>query len=198
MKAWHFTNGNRLRNGDPLPAIGEPLRYDGVVKIRKTGLHASKRLLDALDYAPGSMLHRVECREIVERDHDKFVCRERTILWSLDVDELLRQFARRCALDVIHLWDAPDVVVQYLKTGDETLRDTAWDTAWDTVIDIARGTAIDIARDTAMDAAVDVAMDAARDAAWDAARAAAGDATRVKQNRRLVSMVMAEMRRRGV
>jgi hypothetical protein len=28
MKAWHFTNGT-LRNGDPIPPIGETLRYEG-------------------------------------------------------------------------------------------------------------------------------------------------------------------------
>jgi hypothetical protein len=39
---------------------------------------------------------------------------------------LLKKFARRVALDVIHLWpDAPPVVVEYLKTGDESLRESA-------------------------------------------------------------------------
>ena len=29
------------------------------------------------------------------------------------------------ALSVIHLWDAPDVVCDYLMTGDETIRSAA-------------------------------------------------------------------------
>jgi len=37
-------------------------------------------------------------------------------------------------LDVIHLWDAPAVVREYLETGDESKRDAAWaaarDAAW--------------------------------------------------------------------
>lgn len=44
MKAWHFV-GETLRNGDPVPADGEVLRYDGPVAMCESGLHASKRLI---------------------------------------------------------------------------------------------------------------------------------------------------------
>ena len=40
------------------------------------------------------------------------------ILIELMTSEQLRLFARRCALRVIHLWDAPEVVVNYLNTGN--------------------------------------------------------------------------------
>lgn len=33
-----------------------------------------------------------------------------------------RKLARRFALDVVHLWNAPPVVIEYLHTGDESLR----------------------------------------------------------------------------
>ena len=46
------------------------------------------------------------------------------ILWYLDEMDLSEQqqvalcgFARKCALDVVPLWDAPEVVVRYLKCG---------------------------------------------------------------------------------
>jgi hypothetical protein len=128
--AWHFV-GPTLRNGDPVPADGEVLRHDGAVKMCATGLHASRRLLDALYYAPGPTICRVECRDVVAEEADKLVCRERVILWRVGGEYLLRDFARRCALDVAHLWDAPNVVLRYLRTGDATLMDAARDAARD-------------------------------------------------------------------
>ena len=88
-------------------------------------------------------------------------------LWCLRAveghEKEIRQFARDCALDVIHLWDAPSVVKEYLETGDEKLRDAARDAAWD-----AAWAAAMAARAAAM-----AARDAALAAAWDAARYAA-------------------------
>jgi hypothetical protein len=46
---------------------------------------------------------------------------ERTILWRVSGERILRKFARMCALDVMHLWDAPDIVVQYLKMATSRL-----------------------------------------------------------------------------
>ena len=34
-----------------------------------------------------------------------------------------------CALDVIHLWNPPSIVIEYLKTGDEKIRAAASDAA---------------------------------------------------------------------
>lgn len=45
---------------------------------------------------------------------------------SLDV---LREFSHWCALEVAHLCDTPDIVMQYLNTGDEELRIAALDAA---------------------------------------------------------------------
>src|SRR5262245_49901989 len=47
---------------------------------------------------------------------------------SPEFDDALRYFARWCALSVIHLWPdpgPPDVVLDYLMTGDETIREAA-------------------------------------------------------------------------
>jgi len=164
VMAWHFV-GPTLRDGRPVPADGEWLEHDGPMAMCKSGLHASRKILDALRYAPGNTICRVECEDVVEEQDDKLMCRRRRILWQVDGEALLRDFARRCALDVIHLWDAPKVVVRYLKTGDESSRDAA------------RATARAAARA------------AARDAAWATAGATARDAARAAQNRRLTSMV---------
>ena len=166
MKAWHFT-ADELRDGRPIPPVGEVLRHDGPVEICVTGLHASERIFDALTYAPGHVIHRVECGDIVQAQDDKFVCRERTILWSVDGEDVLRAFARRVALDVIHLWDAPDVVRKYLETGDEKLRDAARDAAWAAASAAASAAARDAARAAASAAAWAADSTAAWDAAWD-------------------------------
>ena len=188
MKSWHFVS-DTLRDGQPIPADGEPLIHQGRVEICSSGLHASKRLIDALQYAPGHTLCRVNCSDIVETQNDKFVCRERTILWRIDGKEILCKFARMCVLDVAHLWDAPPVVVQFLKTGNEEIRIAAWTAARDAAWDAARAAARDAAWNAAWAAAKDAAKDAARATAWAAARNAAWDAARDKQNRRLVRLV---------
>lgn len=129
MKAWHFT-ADKLRDGRPIPDIGVRLEHEGPLVVCQSGLHASVRIIDALQYAPGELIHRVECGGDRHEDDDKIVCRQRTILWTVDGGTVLRDFARHCALDVIHLWDAPDVVREYLETGSEELRAAAWAAAW--------------------------------------------------------------------
>lgn len=124
VMAWHFT-GDRLRDGRPLPADGETLRHNGPLIMCQSGFHASVRLIDALQYAPGSIVWRVRCAVDIERDSDKLLCRERTGLWHCDATEVLGAGARQFALDVAHLWDMPPIVRRYLETGDETIRDAA-------------------------------------------------------------------------
>ena len=181
---WHFVrvddNGTpRLGYGDGREVrVGETLRVEGEPVLCERGLHASKRLYDALGYARGDKLSlcRVALGGTVLHDDDKSVGTERTVIAMLDADtteKLLRDFARWCALQVIHLWDAPDVVRQYLETGDESLRAAARDAAWAAAWDAARAATRAAAWDAAWAAAWDAAWDAARDAAWAAARAAA-------------------------
>lgn len=141
MRAWHFTDGWKLRDGQPL-VVGKEYVFDGEPMMCKCGYHASKHVFDALQYAPGSVLSLVEVSEVTDRQDDKLVCKRRKVLAAIDVEDLLREFARKCALDVIHLWDAPEIVAHYLKTGDKSIRETAWDaaraaamdTAWDAAI----------------------------------------------------------------
>lgn len=128
--AWHFT-GDRLRDGSPIPQIGEWLEYTGKVEICKSGLHASRDPFDALQFAPGPMLHKVECDQIVDEEEDKFVCLRRRIIASRDATEGLRYFARMRALSVVHLWSAPDVVLDFLMTGNPVIAAAAWSAARD-------------------------------------------------------------------
>src|ERR1035437_6083318 len=161
MKTYYHFTDTKLRDGRPVPAIGEWLTYEGKVQMCESGLHASADPFDALQYAQGALLHKVVLKSIVEKKDDKVVARSRKIIATINVTELLRKFARLQALGVIHLWDAPTVVKEYLTTGDENLRDAARDAAW----------AAEAARSAAL-AAAWAAEAAARDAAWVAEAAA--------------------------
>ena len=190
--AWHFT-GDKLRDGRPIPPVGEWLEHEGPIALCKSGLHASVDILDALRYAPGPILHRVELDGEIIEDEDKLVASRRKILWSVDLTDTLRAFARACALDVVHLRDCPDIVRQYLETGDESIRAAARSVAgallvaaWPTAGVASLAAACSAAAWDACNAAWDTACTAAQitglaaaslDAAWD------------KQRERLLEMV---------
>ena len=198
---YHFT-GKTLRDGRPLPAIGEWLEHEGELRMCVSGLHASPTPFDALQYAPGPLLHLVELDGETIAGGDKVVCRKRKIVASIDATDLLRKFACTVALKVIHLWDAPLVVREYLETGDESkryaaraaagaaraagaaaraARDAAWAAAWAAwaAAEAAAGAAARAAaRDAARAAARAAAGAAVGDAAWAAGDAAAWEAAR--------------------
>lgn len=118
--AWHFVSAT-LRDGRPIPPDNVPLHQDGPIVLCKNGLHGSERLIDAMKYVPGYTLCRTEHGGKILSSYDKLASSVRTILWRIDATEVLRAFARRCALDVAHLWDMPEVVRRYLETGDGAL-----------------------------------------------------------------------------
>jgi len=96
---------------------------------------------------------------------------------GLMTEKQQRKFACDCALDVIDEWDAPEVVVRYLKTQDESIREAA---SW------AADSAADSATySSASWAAYSAARSAAYSSAYWAARSAASWAARRKQLRRI-------------
>ena len=187
--AWHFS-GDKLRDGSDVPPVGEWLTHDGELRMCHSGFHASRHPLDALRYAPGRLLHRVECDGAVTEDNDKLVCSKRRIVASRDAGRLLQRFAKDQALTVVHLWDAPQIVVEYLQGDDDAVnavnavnaaRDAAWDVAWSAAN--AAGNTADAAW-SAVWSAANAAGNAA-DAAWSAANAAgnaAWDAANAARN----------------
>lgn len=188
----------------------ETVKHTGKLELCSSGLHASERAIDSLQHAPGPIVCRVECSGEIVRGNDKLVCTERRVLWQRDATEVLRKFARLCALDVAHLWDMPQVVRKYLETGDESKRAVASAAAKHAAWAAARASARASARAAASSAAWAVASAAASAAARAAARAAAeaaaeaaasaaaeaaasnaaSNAARAAQNTRLESMLM--------
>ena len=166
MKAWHFT-GDTLRDGSPLPRKGRWLTYSGEVRMCKSGLHASLEPFDALQYAPGARLHLVEVSDVADQQDDKVVARKRKIIASIDATELLRYFARMQALSCVDALQStpPDVVLDYLMTGDEAVRSAAWSAAWSAA---RSAESAESAARSARSAAESAAESAAWSAAWSA------------------------------
>ncbi len=169
--AWHFT-GATLRDGSPIPAIGETLIYKGRIKLCERGYHWSLKPHQALEYAPGNLLHMVRYGGEVLTGDDKGVSSERTILATIDAEHLLRRFAADQALSVAHLWDMTDVVREYLTTLDESKRIAAWVDAKSAADGFTAWAAGAAAWAAARAAAAAAAREAARGAAWAAAGAA--------------------------
>ncbi len=171
MIAWHFSRDDGILGyGDKRKIkVGEIHTVDPPVKLCKWGLHASQRVIDALDYAPGALLWRVELSGEIKSGMDKMVATERRYLACIDASVMLDRFAKACALSVVHLWNAPEIIMRFLL-GDAAARDAARDAAWAATRAAARDAAWAAARDAAWAATRGAAWAAARDAAWAAAR----------------------------
>jgi hypothetical protein len=126
--AWHFlTSARTLAHTDPpqVLTVGTTVHVEPPLVLCERGLHASRHLVDALQYAPGPMLCLVRLGGAVLEGADKCCAETRTILWMANMTQPLRVFARRCALDVPYLWSCPADVRVYLETGEGAGRDPA-------------------------------------------------------------------------
>src|SRR3990167_7785517 len=165
---WHFLPADRrLRGSREVVEAGRTYRAEGPLEICENGMHASARAIDALMYAPGPLVCRVEL--VGERldAADKACARERSVLWLADATIVLHEFACTVATDALHLAEARGARVDprswaAIETKRRWLRGEA--------------TAAELA--VARDAAGAVARDAAGAVAWAAARDAAGAVAR--------------------
>jgi len=185
IKAFYFANkGRKLRyNDDRRIRIGRTHKVAGRIVLCKNGLHASIRLIDALGYAPDSVLYMVEMGGDIIHSYDKLAASERTYLASFNADKILREFARKQALiNIIKIKKyccAEDyaIIIKWLTTGDSELQSAArlaaWSAAWS-----AAGSAARLA-----------ARLAAESAAWSAAESAAGSAAWLAADKMLTRMV---------
>ncbi len=187
MLAWHFlSEDKRLGYGDGrLVEVGQTLECEGKPELCNNGLHGSARLIDALRYARGPIVCRVEIDGDVIEGKNKLCGRRRTVLWMLDATRILHEFACQCAEDALALVARPDArIVEAIKAKRAWLNgeitDGELDAAWDAAEDAA---------EAARSASREAAWAAAEAAAW-AARAAAWDDAWAKQNERLTAMVM--------
>ena len=173
-KGWHFLQTNKhLRWGTKeVVKPGGHYSCKGKISLCENGLHASKTILDALYYAPGPVVCRVEVWGDVVRSSDKLAGRNRAVLWMLDATNVLHEFACRCAEDALALVKKPDgrslAAIEAKRAWmrceitDEELAaagEAAGEAAWEARV---------AARDAAGAAAGAAAGEAAWEAAWDA------------------------------
>ena len=176
VMAWHWAKMDLRTQHSYEPIVaGETLTAKGDLSLCNNGMHASLCPLQALQYAPGSMLCRVELAgEVIEGD-DKLCARSRMVLWIANADNLLHEFACLCAERALkqakvedkRSWAAIQAKRDWLagKITDDEL-DAAGAAAGAAAWDAARAAA----RDAAWAAAWAAARAAARAVAWAAAR----------------------------
>jgi hypothetical protein len=212
MLAWHFLRDDRKLNYPPhtLVEVGQTLTVEPPLELCRWGLHASKRAIDALPYAPGPIACRVELSGEILEDDNKACATERTVLSMIDATNILHEFACWCAEQALlkereagqepdpRSWAAIEAKRKWLRgeITDSELADAwdaagadAWDAAgaavWDTAWDAARAAA----RAAAWDTAWDIAWAAVWDIAWDATR----DADMAVHNTQLEKMLLEAM-----
>ena len=146
--AWHFVPEDRKLNYDSMELLVEPgFIYsvdDGPLKMCKRGMHASRRPIDALQYAPGPIVCYVRCWGDVEEQSDKLVCRHREVLWVADATRTLHEFACWC--------------VRNTPLGNGK-------TVWDLLSDERSRTAVEVKEQWLLGKATDQELAAAGDAA---------------------------------
>ena len=204
MKAWHFVNEDmRLCYGDNRKVvIGKTLSHNGPVELCRSGMHGSKRVIDALKYAKSPILTRVEITGGIIEGDDKLVGRNRKVLWMLDASDILHEFSALVAMEACknagitdeRVLSAPKAKIDWLagKISDAEL-DAARSAAWSAVSSAVRSAvrsavssavwsaAWSVARSAVWSAAWSAAGSAARSAAWSAAESAAWSAARSDQ-----------------
>lgn len=208
---WHWTDGEELRDGTPL-VVGKTYRHEGELILCPLlsdlergagGYHACRLILNGLEYALGCTVSRVLCSGDIIEDRDKFVARERKVLWTVDATDILHEFACQCAEEALAMVDPPDprsvgaiAVKRAWLRGEATDSDLAdaWSAARSAMGAAVWNASLSAARAAALAAARDSARYSALAAVWDAELAAARDtrpAVWARQNRRLTEMVCA-------
>lgn len=155
MLAWHFLREDRkLRWGtEEVVFAGQELYVKPPLLMCHRGLHASRRITDAIRYAPGPVLCRVRMGGTIQTAIDKVCASERTCIWIADASRQLHEFACWCA-----------------ELALQTVRDAQMDTAkasWD---------AIRAKMDWLEGVITDKMLADSREAAWHAWQVTAGDA----------------------
>jgi hypothetical protein len=106
-QGWYFTEGRDVDEDGVRIRKHERLPKDVKLDMDSSYLSASKSALDALSYAPGPWLRRVELRGEMLIDEDRAFARERvTLAGPVDVSRELRIFACDCGERVLPLFEA--------------------------------------------------------------------------------------------
>ncbi len=113
MIAWHFLKDGKTRDGIPVHP-GQMLHVDPPLVMCERGLHACRRVIDALHFAPGFTACLVELSGQIEHEDKgvKYCASDRKCLGMVDATRLMHEFAIWCVervcveplLDVKRQW----------------------------------------------------------------------------------------------
>lgn len=195
--AWHFLRDNRCLQFPPYTLVeaGGTYTAEGPLVPCKNGMHGSLQALDALAYAPGSVVCRVLLAGERVDSIDKVCAHRRTVLWLADAAPVLHEFAcllaeqallrtaapeyrpdprLTAALVTKRAWLRQERSVAALLAAHHAARDAAWAVSRETSSSVARAAAGDAASEAARadpQAAARGAVQALeRSAAWWAVR----------------------------
>jgi len=207
--AWHFLKTD-CRTGEEgiLVSPGSVLHVDLPIELYKRGLHGSRQAIDALGYAFGPVVERVELYGTIIEGDDCLVATDRKCLWLADAAEVLHEFACQCAEDALRVagvedarcWSAIATKRAWLRGEvDDAELDAVKIVAPDDISDAVSFVTSDLAWVAAMETAIAAASSVAwatasalsspSSAAWRAAWFAGQEAERARQNRRLTAML---------
>jgi hypothetical protein len=94
---WHFlADTGKTRDGKKV-CVSQTLEVKGPLELCRHGLHASKRAIDALAYAPGPIICHVELSGEIVNGDDKACASQRRCLAKADATLVLHEFACWCA-----------------------------------------------------------------------------------------------------
>ena len=209
--AWHILpdDGRLMFPPHAWVEPGMTFRFPGTPVMCKQGFHASKRLLDALGYAHGSLICRVRLGgKVIIHEADKSVAQTRGVLWMVDATWILWDFACWCAEEALlkeqkcgrepakESWAAIQARRDWLDgaISDRELQVAhlaAYLAANSAANSEAHSAANSAAHSVANSAAYSVANSAANSAVYSAAYSAARSATYSAQNKKLTEMIMA-------
>ena len=193
---WHFLSaGKRLgyRDGREVK-IGKTIKVSCEPILCESGLHASYRAIDALQYARGPIVCRVMLGGTLIVGDDKVAATERTVLAMADATTVLHEFACWCATRALKTanvtdersWNAISTKLKWLR-GEATDED----------LSAAESAAWSAAESAARSAAESAAWSAAGSASWSAAESAAWSAAGSAQNTYLESKLKALLKATG-
>ena len=172
VRCFYFAKEDRrLAYGDSrLVRRGITHSVDCVPRVCVAGLHGSRNVYDALQYASSSKLYLVDIWGDVDEGEDKLCGTHREYLEYFNAEKVLFEFARKQASINLHKIkpycseDDYELVGRWLRTGDLRIRSAARSAAWSAARSAAR---------SAVRSVAESAGSAVRSAAWSAARSVA-------------------------
>ena len=170
--AWHFVPDSRIlqHEGGKCLAVEPGYIYSEDSRkliICQVGLHASRRVYGALNFAAGSQLCRVRIWGAIAEEDDKIVGRHREVLAVKDVASELRLWGCWCVRNTP-------------ISGGKTI--------WDLLTDERSRNAVEVAEKFARGEATSEQLSTAWAAAWDAAWVAAAKFQADELERRMLAL----------